>query len=343
MKKTLLLLVAGLALAAAVAAGTLWRWWHAPVVAPGGIIVVDSGGTLTAVARELAARDMLRWPRAWTLIARLRGLDNRVKRGEYALDQPRSPEQLLDMLVAGEVVSYSVTLPEGITLAEALDLIQQMEPVESVLDGSQDPKLLELVKPHTVTEGLFFPDTYVYHRGDTDFDILALAHRRMAAELSAAWEMRDAGLPYSDPYEVLIMASIVEKETGVPGERDRIAGVFVRRLEKRMRLQTDPTVIYGLGERYSGNLRRRHLLDESNPYNTYRHSGLPPSPIALPGRAALHAAVQPAEGSELYFVARGDGSHQFSETIEEHTRAVREFQLRRREDYRSSPPLENSP
>ena len=237
---------------------------------------------------------------------------------------------------------WSISL-KGLAESEALDLIQQMEPVESVLDGSQDPKLLELVKPHTVTEGLFFPDTYVYHRGDTDFDILALAHRRMAAELSAAWEMRDAGLPYSDPYEVLIMASIVEKETGVPGERDRIAGVFVRRLEKRMRLQTDPTVIYGLGERYSGNLRRRHLLDESNPYNTYRHSGLPPSPIALPGRAALHAAVQPAEGSELYFVARGDGSHQFSETIEEHTRAVREFQLRRREDYRSSPPLENSP
>jgi UPF0755 protein len=338
MKHVLLLLVTCAVLAAAVAAREAWSWWHAPIEAPGGVIVVDSGGTLSAVARELATRSALTRPRLWTWVARYRGLDGKIKRGEYGLDHPRSPKQMLDMLVTGSVITYSVTLPEGITLAEGLALLQSQEAVTGLLDGTGDPRLLALVEPHTHPEGLFFPDTYVYRRGDTDLDILTLAHRRMSSELSAAWAGRDGGLPYGEPYEALIMASIVEKETGVPEERDRIAGVFVRRLEQRMRLQTDPTIIYGLGEDYRGNITRRHLADAGNLYNTYRHAGLPPTPIALPGRAALLAAVRPAEGRELYFVARGDGSHEFSETIEQHTRAVRRFQLSRREDYRSSPP-----
>jgi UPF0755 protein len=159
----------------------------------------------------------------------------------------------------------------------------------------------------------------------------------MLAVLAEEWQHRSQPLPYESPYEALIMASIVERETGLPDERGEIAGVFVRRLQRNMRLQTDPTVIYGLGEEFDGNLRRVHLLDQSNPYNTYRHRGLPPTPIALPGRAAIHAALHPQEGKTLFFVARGDGGHYFSETLAEHERAVRKYQLQRREDYRSAP------
>ena len=337
MKKALLLLLASLVLVSAAAVQTARQWWDTPVVAAGGIITVGSGGTLSAVAADLTARGALTWPRLWTLLARYQGLDASIKRGEYSLDEPRSPAQLLAMLVRGDVITYSVTLPEGIRLAEALDLLQDQEAIRPYLDGHRDPRLLALVAPAAEPEGWFFPDTYVYHRGDTDLDILTLAHARMKSELEQAWSERDVGLPYGDAYDALIMASIVEKETGVADERNRIAGVFVRRLNKNMRLQTDPTVIYGLGDTFNGNLRRRHLGDDSNPYNTYRHKGLPPSPIALPGRAALLAAVQPEDGTELYFVARGDGSHQFSDTLEQHTEAVRQYQLKRRSDYRSSP------
>jgi UPF0755 protein len=246
------------------------------------------------------------------------------------------------MLVAGRVVQYSVTLPEGITLAEALAVMQSSEALDARLDGTRDPRLLALIEPWTEPEGLFFPDTYVFTRGQTDLEILRLAHQRMRALLDMAWNERDSELPYQEPYEVLVMASIIEKETGVPEERERIAGVFVRRLQRGMRLQTDPTVIYGLGEDYAGNLRRSHLRDMTNLFNTYRHAGLPPTPIALPGEAAILAAVHPAPGQELYFVARGDGSHAFSRTIEEHTRAVQQYQLQRREDYRSSPPPQSA-
>ena len=204
--------------------------------------------------------------------------------------------------------------------------------------ATDDPRLLALVAPHSTAEGWFFPDTYSYVRNDCDIDILRQAHLRMQGMLAAAWQTRDEKLPYQDAYQVLTMASIVEKETGLAAEREQIAGVFVRRLQKRMRLQTDPTVIYGLGPEYQGNLQRKHLRDSSNLYNTYRHHGLPPGPIALAGEAALRAATQPAPGSALYFVARGDGSHVFSDTLEQHEKAVRNYQLNRRKDYRSSPP-----
>lgn len=338
MKKTLLLLFACMALCAGAAAFTVWTWWHTPVDPPGSVLEVSGGSTLSGVSKQLAEAGMLRWPELWVLAARARGVDAHIKQGEYRLDSARSPAGLLDMLVAGRVLQYSVTLPEGITLGEALAILQAQEPIRALLDGTQDPRLLELIAPYRDPEGLFFPDTYVFTRGETDLDILSLAHRRLLDVLEAAWAERDSGLPYADAYEALVMASIVEKETGVADERERIAGVFVRRLQQDMRLQTDPTIIYGLGEDYTGNLRRKHLKDAGNPYNTYRHKGLPPTPIALAGKAAILAAVHPAAGEELYFVARGDGSHQFSRTIEEHTRAVQQYQLRRRDDYRSSPP-----
>ncbi len=337
MKAFFLTLALGALLLAGVGGTILWRWWHTPITPPNTVLQVDAGDSLSDVAVELQQLGALRWPDLWALAARFQGMDANIKVGEYGLDTPRTPAAILAMLVAGEVRQYNVTLPEGLTLAEALGILQGDPAIEPVLDGTEDPRLLELVAPQTHPEGLFFPDTYRFTRGQTDLDILTQAYRRMQQVLETAWQQRDLGLPYGNAYEALVMASIVEKETGLAAERERIAGVFVRRLQNNMRLQTDPTVIYGLGKLYSGNLRRSHLDDESNPYNTYRHRGLPPSPIALPGEAAIVAAVQPAAGEDLYFVARGDGSHQFSATLEEHNDAVRRYQLRRRADYRSSP------
>mgnify|MGYP000117690741 FL=1 len=202
------------------------------------------------------------------------------------------------------------------------------------LSNQEIEKLLGL-EATSHLEGQFYPDTYNFHKGDSDLDILKRAHNRLKTILGEEWAARQKDLPLESAYEALILASIIEKETGVPEERPEIAGVFVRRLQKKMRLQTDPTVIYGLGDNYQGNITRKHLRQDTI-YNTYRISGLPPTPIALVGRAAIHAALNPKPGKSLYFVAKGDGSHYFSATLEEHNKAVRKFQLKRRSDYRSS-------
>ena len=246
-------------------------------------------------------------------------------------------------LVDGDVVTYQVTIPEGLTLAQALAVLAKNPVLTPELEGARDHRLIDIAQGAATAEGLFLPETYRFERGDTDWQIMQRAHAALQRTLEAAWANRAAGLPYETPYEALVMASIVERETGVPAERREIAGVFVRRLMKNMRLQTDPTVIYGLGEGFDGNLRRSHLRDDSNPYNTYRHKGLPPTPIALPGRAAIEAAMHPLPGETLFFVARGDGSHQFSITLEAHEEAVRKYQLSRRSDYRSSPPPSSDP
>ncbi|MEE4659330.1 MAG: endolytic transglycosylase MltG [Halieaceae bacterium] len=338
MKKALLASAVIAALLTMYAGSRIAHWWQEPAPGVQDILLVGSGASLSTIAAQLAEKDVLRWPRLWTLAARLQGLDARVQRGEYSLVTARSPRQLLQMLVAGDVVTYSVTLAEGLNFRQAFELVQQQEALAKVLTGPEDKALLSVIAPQEHPEGWFFPDTYVFRRGETDLDILRQAHRRMRTALAEAWTDREEGLPYREPYEALIMASIVEKETGLPAERGQIAGVFVRRLQRGMRLQTDPTVIYGLGPDFDGNLRKKHLADDTNLYNTYRHKGLPPTPIALPGREALAAAVRPVQGSALYFVARGDGSHQFSTTLAEHESAVRQYQLTRRKDYRSTPP-----
>jgi len=313
-------------------------WWNSPgPLADSTTLTVGSGSSVARVARHLNELGALERPRLWQWAVRLQGRDGDIKRGEYLLDPGVSPRLIMDLLVGGKVRHYSVTLPEGIRLSEAIKLMQQAPVLESTLSGASDERLLALVAPRESTEGLFFPDSYYYVRGDSDFDVLRAAHQRMQEQLHDAWAQKSEGLPYTTPYEALVMASIVEKETGVPSERGEIAGVFVRRLEKGMRLQTDPTVIYGLGEDFDGNLRRKHLKDASNPWNSYRHHGLPPTPIALAGRAAIDAALNPLAGKSLYFVARGDGSHQFSDTLEQHQAAVRTWQLKRVENYRSSP------
>jgi peptidoglycan lytic transglycosylase G len=300
-------------------------------------LVIGQGQTLRSVVAKLEADGV--YSNGWMLsrYGHWKGLDQQIKRGEYLIPQGTTPVALLRLLQQGKVINYQVTLPEGITLARALDILASNADLEHELEGVHDGKLVQLIAPRDTGEGLFFPDSYQFEKGASDWDVLQRAHAAMERILDEEWQARAADLPYSNAYEALTMASIVERETGLAQERGEIAGVFVRRLNKGMRLQTDPTVIYGLGASFDGDLRRRHLKDATNPYNTYRHKGLPPSPIALPGRAAINAALHPREGSSLYFVARGDGGHYFSETLAEHEQAVRKYQLQRRQDYRSSP------
>ncbi|RLQ23120.1 endolytic transglycosylase MltG [Seongchinamella sediminis] len=342
MLKKLLLSLLVLAAIVAVALNLLQQRWQQPLAIPGQgyLLDVGAGETLRSVAAQLEADGvtgdgwMLRLYGRWT------GLDQQIKRGEYRIPAGTTARALLQLLQEGRVISYQVTLPEGISLSRALEILAASDELQTTLAGTEDSRLLALAAPYAHPEGLFFPDSYQFERGATDHDILRRARAAMIRVLEEEWQGREEGLPYDSPYEALVMASIIERETGLEHERGEIAGVFVRRLNQNMRLQTDPTIIYGLGERFDGNLRRSHLRDDENPYNTYRHRGLPPTPIALPGREAIHAALHPAPGSSLYFVARGDGGHYFSDTLAEHQRAVRKYQLQRREDYRSSPPPE---
>ena len=321
-----------------VAGDALWQWWSRPFAGQRQLILqVDKGTTLSAVSEQLERGDALRCSELWRQIVRLKGQATQIKRGEYLFEAGLSPGEILQRLVDGDVIQYEVTLPEGITLRQALELLRSQPRLGATLTGVDDPRLLALAAPRNSAEGLFFPDTYRFSRGDTDLGILRRAQLKMEQVLLREWPLRKEKLPLATPYEALILASIIEKETGLASERERIAGVFVRRLQRRMRLQADPTVIYGLGDAFTGNLRRSHLEDASNPYNSYRHFGLPPTPIALAGKAALRAALHPGAGNELYFVARGDGSHEFSAIMEQHESAVRRYQRKRTGNYHSAP------
>lgn len=259
--------------------------------------------------------------------------------GEYQVPAGISAEQLLGMLQRGDVVRRQVTLVEGRTFQQFRQVLANAERLQQTLPLalSAEEVMAELGLADEHPEGRFFPDTYQYTRTTSDRDILLRAYARMASTLEEVWAQRADDLPIKTPYEALILASIIERETGVPHERGEIAGVFTRRLRIGMRLQTDPTVIYGMGDAYEGRILRRHLR-EPTPWNTYTIDGLPPTPIAMPGREALMAAVNPEPGTSLYFVARGDGSHHFSDTLREHNRAVRNYQIENRaENYRSSP------
>jgi UPF0755 protein len=323
------LLVVVLLLTGAVVGLGLWVQGELerPLALPddGLVVEVPSGGTLSALGRRLAAAEVLDHPRLLTLYARWRGDDARIRAGEYRLEPGLTPRTLLDKLVEGDVILHAVTIVEGWRFADMLRVIRAHPAVRDT-DLDTEALMVELGEPGRPPEGLFFPDTYRFARGTRDVELLARAREAMRRELEAAWSMRDPDLPLETPYELLTLASIVEKETGLAAERPAIAGVFVRRLRIGMRLQTDPTVIYGLGDAFDGDLRRRDLVTDT-PYNTYTRSGLPPTPIALPGRGALRGAARPEEGEALYFVAtgRGDGSHRFSATLEEHNRAVADY------------------
>lgn len=264
-------------------------------------------------------------------------IDVPLHTGEYRLAPGMTAEELFDVWRRGEVVQYSVTLVEGWTFRQVRSALARHEKVRQTLEGLSDAEVMERLG-HTgvFPEGRFFPDTYRFVRGMSDVELLQQAYMRLDEVLAQEWAQRSSDLPYRDPYQALIMASLVEKETGVPQERGEIAGVFIRRLRLGMMLQTDPTVIYGMGERYNGKISRADLREPS-PYNTYTNAGLPPTPIAMVGREAIHAALNPTTGSSLYFVAKGDGSHIFSDDLDAHNSAVREYQLKRRAGYRSSP------
>jgi len=300
--------------------------------------VVTPGTSLHAVAADLRKEGLIHDARMFRWMARLRGDAQRIQAGEYQLKSGMTPEQLLQMMVAGKVRQYSVTIIEGVTFREMMQVINDNPYLKHNLKGKSDSDIMAAIgHAGEHPEGRFLPETYNFPRGMSDVEFLRRAYQALTERLAYEWENREAGLPYKNAYEALIMASIVEKETGVESERPQIAGVFIRRLKKGMRLQTDPTVIYGMGLDYDGNLRRRDLLRDT-PYNSYTRAGLPPTPIAMPGGDAIHAAMHPDKGDSLYFVAKGDGSHHFSDTLAEHNRAVIRYQRSgRRKDYTSSP------
>jgi UPF0755 protein len=297
---------------------------------------VRPGQSLTSVAQDLAARGVLTHPRWLALYARYTGADARMRAGEYAIQPGTTPEGLLELFVSGAVVQHSITIVEGWTVRDLRKVIADEPTLEHVTGDLTDEELMaRLGEPGRHPEGLFFPDTYLFGKGTRDLDLLRQSRERMQRELAAAWSRRKEGLPLQDEYQALVLASIVERETGLAEERPRIAGVFVERLRRGMRLQTDPTVIYGLGEKFDGNLRRADL-ERDTPYNTYTRAGLPPTPIALPGAGAIEAAVRPDERGELFFVATGlgDGAHVFSKTLAQHEAAVRQYLARYRQQRR---------
>lgn len=287
------------------------------------------GTRLRELAQRLTDEGLIPNPYVFIALAYERGQQRSLKAGEYALPDRLLPADLLDLFASGRSIQFPVTLVEGRTFRDAVAGVAAAGPFTVELAGLSDQAVIaRLGIDDTHPEGWLFPDTYLFPRGTTDTRILRRAHQRMREVLSEEWAGRQPGLPLETPYEALILASIIEKETGVAAERPAIAGVFVRRLQRGMRLQTDPTVIYGMGDAYDGNIRRSDLT-RPTPYNTYVIPALPPTPIALPGRAAIHAALNPADGDALYFVSRNDGSHHFSATLAEHNCAVRHYQRNR--------------
>lgn len=347
--KLLVALVASVFVAVIFMTVQLQRYLDSPLAIPASGIEysLTKGGSLGVVAYGLSRQNVLEYPRALTLYSRFTGRGVAVKAGDYFFQAGITPRQLLDKLEKGDVRYYTVTLIEGWRETQLLEALHAQKKLKSLLSleatAGLSAEQLGIEASYLSLEGLFFPDTYRYDSGTTDVELLRQAYHRMQQLLADEWRGRDENLPYENAYQALIMASLIEKETGVARERAEIAGVFVRRLQQNMRLQTDPATIYGLGAAFDGNLRRRHLKDVSNRYNTYRHHGLPPTPIALAGREAIHAALHPAAGDTLYFVAKGDGSHYFSRTFEQHQRAVRKYQIyQRRSDYSSSPASKHS-
>lgn len=287
---------------------------------------VKPGVNLKQIAKSLHQARVLRHPNYFVLLGKWRGGD-KVHAGEYFIAPGTTPGQFLEQVIAGKVAQYPLTLVEGWTFEQVLAAVNAHEKLSHSLKGLSNKEVMQrLGWPEQHPEGRFYPDTYRFPGGTSDIQFLRRAYQAMEDYLQLSWQTRSRNLPFTTAYEALIMASIVEKETALPVERKQIAGVFIRRLEQGMRLQTDPTVIYGLGKAYDGNLRRRDLTTD-NPYNTYMRKGLPPTPIAMPGKESIDAVLHPQRGNALYFVARKDGSHQFSDTLEEHNKAVQTYQM----------------
>jgi UPF0755 protein len=340
-RKLLLLLESSVLIAGLLVAFVAWQQ-HSALEQPLQLreellLEVPAGATPGGVLNRLQADGVLQDALWLRLYWRFNIKGQPLHSGEYRLTPELSVRDMLGLWQRGEVVQYSLTLVEGWSFRQVRAALERQSKLELTLTELSDAQLMARLGYSGINpEGRFFPDTYRFVRGMSDLDLLKQAYVRLEQVLAEEWQGRDEGLPYKEPYDALIMASIIEKETGVPEERGEIAGVFIRRLRIGMRLQTDPTVIYGMGERYNGKLTRANLR-EPTAYNTYVIDGMPPTPIAMVGREAINAALHPVAGKSLYFVARGDGSHVFSNNLEAHNRAVRQYQLTRREDYRSSP------
>lgn len=313
------------------AGADIWNQLHAPLdLDQAETVDVVLGSRFHVTLDGLRERGVLTsWRQQFYLwaYARGRGEASQIKAGEYALQPGLTPLGLLALMRSGKTVLHEVRLVEGWRFGQALAVIRASGDVaQTRRDGDGAALMAAIGKPGLDPEGRLFPDTYRFPKGTSDISLLRQAAAAMDRHLAAEWAERAPNLPYDRPDQALVMASLIEKETGAPDERARIAGVFVRRLQLGMRLQTDPTVIYGMGSTYDGNIRSRDLLADT-PYNTYTRDGLPPTPICLPGRESLHAALHPDDGEALFFVSRGDGTHQFSATLDEHNAAVRRYQI----------------
>ncbi len=287
---------------------------------------VHPGAGLKAVGHQLAADGVLLEGESFWILGRLAGKAQRIQAGTYRIDRPMTALDVIDKLARGDVVFVEALFVEGITLKQWLAQLAVNPRVKQTIDGKTEKEIREALAEEHPLEGWLFPDTYRFAPGTPDIDIVRRAHSTMKRRIAEAWSTRDGTIPLKSSYEALILASIVEKETALASERPMVASVFMNRIKRGMRLQTDPTVIYGMAERFDGSIRKRDLATDT-PWNTYTREGLPPTPIAMPGMASLRAATHPAESAYLYFVARGDGSHEFSRTLEEHNRAVAKYQL----------------
>lgn len=321
-------LVVSSVIAAIGVGGTFVYWAQQPITTDGVAIpfTIAPGSGAHAAGQQIADAGVPIVPILFNMLARIEGKTSKIKAGSYELKPGTTPQRLITQLARGEFAQESLTIIEGWTFRQMRMAMASHPGLKHDTVGLSDKELMAKISPEYVfPEGLFFPDTYLFAKGASEMQIFKQAHAAMIGRLSEAWFKRDPALPYKNPYEALIMASIVEKETGQKSERAMIAGVFVNRLKTGMLLQTDPTVIYGMGDNYQGKIRKRDL-EADTPYNTYTRGGLPPTPIALAGAQSLTAALAPARTQALYFVARGDGTSQFSANLPDHNRAVNQYQ-----------------
>jgi len=291
---------------------------------------VNKGNSAKQIATSLQQQKIIKHPRYFRLYTRLSKQEAKIKAGEYTLKSGMTIVDVVSLFVSGKVNQYSMTIVEGWTYKEAIQNISDNSNLVKTLDQQTLDDMAKILgSEHSNLEGLLYPDTYNFPKGSTDLQFLKRSYDTMQTILMQEWQQREKNLPLKTPYEALILASIVEKESGVSSERNKVAGVFIRRLNKKMRLQSDPTIIYGMGERYKGNIRRRDI-NEKTPYNTYQIDALPPTPIAIAGREAIHAVLHPDTGKSLYFVADGSGGHAFSNNLKEHNRAVQKYILKKK-------------
>ena len=290
------------------------------------IFTVNPGNSLTSISAKLADEGKVPNPHLMTIYAKLLGLEKSIQEGEYLLESEITMAELVKKMVNGDKFQHKVTFLEGWSLHQVLAELRSRSSIRQEIDNYDPEHIAKLLGLNVRNaEGMFFPDTYFFTRNTSDIQILKRANTKLNKVLHDSWESRGEGLPFSDPYEALILASIIEKESGLNSERKKISGVFLRRISLGMRLQSDPTVIYGMGLKYKGNITRQDLI-ENTAYNTYRIDGLPPTPIALAGKASIEASLNPSKADFLYFVSQGDGSHYFSETLSEHNAAVDKYQ-----------------